>query len=86
MMIMMASMATERGKCLGAILFYFRHPPAEAVTLAKDFVTQVLRRSAHLSLGSGKQPPMNHAFQMDDWGWPRPRAQVPLLTDTSRRC
>lgn len=32
----------------------------EAVKAAKSYVTEALQRSAHLSLGTGRQKPFNH--------------------------
>ncbi len=32
----------------------------EAVRAAKSYVTEALRRSSHLQLGTGKQKPFNH--------------------------
>ena len=40
--------------------------PMEAVRLAKAFVTDLLRASANLAIGSGKQRPMNHGCAPND--------------------
>lgn len=35
-------------------------PVPEAVIAAREYVTEALRRSAHLQIGAGKQRPFNH--------------------------
>lgn len=41
--------------------------PLAAISNAKAYLTEALRRSANLSIGRGVQKPFNHGFRVSDW-------------------
>ncbi|KAK9829096.1 hypothetical protein WJX72_003863 [[Myrmecia] bisecta] len=43
------------------------HQPTAAIHIAKTYLTEALRRSASLQIGTGVQRPINHGFEVADW-------------------